>query len=98
MEDEKEDHVVFGVGVQFWYDDHVVKLFSEKFPVGTYAGRHACGDPGDAATTDDEVLRHALQCSSESGDVTSAYKMPDGRYLCFTTVHEKQTTYIYVRT
>jgi hypothetical protein len=97
MADEKAEHVVFGVGVQFWYDDAVVKLLSEKYPIGDYAGRHACGDPGDAAETSEEVLQHAIACSSEEGAVTSAYIMPEGRHLCFTTIHEKQTTYIYVR-
>ena len=97
MADEKAEHVVFGVGVQFWYDDEATKLIAKGFPLGDYAGRHACGDPGDAAETAEEVLQHAIACSSEDGAVTSAYGIPDGRHLCFTTIHEKQTTYIYVR-
>ena len=98
MADERADQVIFGVGVQFWYDAEVTRLIAQGFPVGEFAGQHACGDPGDAATTADEILNHAFLCSSETGGVTSAYQMPDGRYLCFTTIHEKQTTYIYVRT
>jgi hypothetical protein len=97
MKEEREEHVVFGVGTQFWYDDEATKLVAWGFPVGDYAGRHACGDPGEAATTQEEVLRHAINASSEKGEVTSAYLLPDGRFLCFTTIHEKQTTYIYVR-
>jgi hypothetical protein len=97
MPDEPEEHVIFGVGVQFWYDHEVVKLSAREFPLGDYAGRHACGDPGDAATTMEEILLHASNASSEKGTVTSAYPLPDGRHLCFTTIHEKQMTYIYVR-
>jgi len=97
MKEEREEHVVFGVGTQFWYDHEATKLLARGCPVGYYAGMHACGDPGDAATTGEEILLHAINASSEQGEVTSAYPLPDGRHLCFTTIHQKQMTYIYVR-
>ncbi|MFZ4776651.1 MAG: hypothetical protein ACOYM3_14865 [Terrimicrobiaceae bacterium] len=97
MANEPAEHVIFGVGTQFWYDDQVVKLLMQGCPIGDYAGRHACGDPGDAATTCEEILMHATSAASEEGEITSAYPLVDGRHLCFTTIHEKSTTYVYVR-
>lgn len=97
MANEPEEHVIFGVGTQFWYDEEAIRLLQNGCPIGDYAGRHACGDPGEAAVTPEEVMSHAIQCAEEKGDITSAYLLPDGRHLCFTTVQEKATTYIYVK-
>lgn len=69
----------------------------QGFAVGDDAGRHACGDPGDAATTCEEILLPATSAASEEGEITSCYPLVDGRHLCFTTIHEKGATYVYVR-
>ena len=99
MANEPAEHVVFGVGRQFWYDEGAIRLINKGCPIGDYAGRHACGDGGDAAESPEEVLNHASMCQADTGEITSAYLLPgeEGLYLCFTTIHEKETTYVYTR-